>query len=411
MQRQAWRVEDEREMARLAAIREQRLQADQRDVELQQRREVEMELRLQELERQLQLGQVARERVVRRTQQDAAFMKEVSGNMQRKRHDLTVRSERREHAIAIAEERRFQRTRLEEQQHLANRETNRWRLDLETKKEQLSDEQGEQARRDYEVRTKQLQAEDGDHDAQAEVGLRAALRNAEEARWLDDAQEFQTAHSGRQLLGSEGSPRRRQASASGPADAREASPAGRASSANPVSAEAQVLGPSLGTEPAGPAHGGSGLPEAGALRERELEDLIRRREAELEALWRDFDREAQQVSEDEEHAVFLGPARPAADEHTGASSAPAPLASRTRTRHSPGGPLAGAWGDTSEDSSSGSEAFRRLGSKPPGAAGSAEPGRFLPPRRRGGGGHDQWEKSNTTSAFDDKAWASESDVS
>merc|ERR1719353_870358 len=131
-----------------------------------------MELRLEELERQLQLAQVARERVVRRTQQDAAFMVEASDTMQRRRNDLAARSERREQALAIAEERRFQRARIEEQQLVATREASRWQLDMEVRREQLSDLQADQVRRDYEARSWQLQAEDDEHDAYGQEVIR-----------------------------------------------------------------------------------------------------------------------------------------------------------------------------------------------------------------------------------------------
>merc|ERR1719253_763019 len=104
--------------------------------------------------------------------------------MQRRRHDLAAQSEKREQAMAIAEQRRFQRIRLEEQQHVANRESSRWHLDMEIRKEQLTDEQGHQARQEYELRARQLQDEDADRDLQAEAILKSALRNAEEGRWL-----------------------------------------------------------------------------------------------------------------------------------------------------------------------------------------------------------------------------------
>merc|ERR1719353_1592512 len=106
-----------------------------------------MELRLEELERQLQLAQVARERVVRRTQQDAAFMVEASDTMQRRRNDLAARSERREQALAIAEERRFQRARIED---------------------------------------RQLQAEDDEHDAYGQEVIRQALKSIDSARYQSE---------------------------------------------------------------------------------------------------------------------------------------------------------------------------------------------------------------------------------
>jgi len=353
-----------------------------------------MELRLQELERQLQLAQVARERVVRRTQQDAAAMTEVADNVQRRRHDLASRSERREQALAIAEERRFQRARIEEQQDLAKRESSRWRLDMEVRKEQLSDEQADQDRRDYEVRSRQLQEDDADRDAQGERSLRQALGSVETARRLDDERELllATAHPNIELGPPGDSPRRRQAWASRPQEV-----AGVATSNMHLHA-VQGTRPAPGVVGTGLAAVGGSSPQTGVLREQQLEELIRKREAELEALWQDFDKEAQEPSGDE-HAVFVGPAT--GDHRTQRTGASLGRPARSREQASPGGgPLAGAWGDTSGDSSSGTEAFRRL------APGGSN-GRSSQPQQARGDGHDRWDRPKATGVFD----TSESEVS
>jgi hypothetical protein len=454
VQRQAWRIEDEREVARLAAAREKRVQADQREAELRQRREIEMELRLEELERQLQLAQVARERVVRRTQQDAAFMVEASDTMQRRRNDLAARSERREQALAIAEERRFQRARIEEQQLVATREASRCQLDMEVRREQLSDLQADQVRRDYEARSRQLQAEDDEHDAYGQEVIRQALKSIDSARY--QSEEGHMVHSETNI----GNPSwaaslgvQQAASGAGSLPVREISPeAGRPSPTSPPAPaielaeaaqrlqEPAVAGMSAMATPAGSAlvssaaaAGGSktavavgasaavvagGSSEATPLRERQLEDLIRQRESELEALWQDFDDEAQQVTE-EDNIVFSGRAEYVVEDrsiaHTRANrilSGEHPRESaRSRIQESHGGgPLAGAWGDTSGESSSGSEAFRHLGSRPPGAARPPlhTRGRFSPPREPRSAGHPQQEHGRPTGVRDDVASASDS---
>eukprot|EP00929_Paragymnodinium_shiwhaense_P048354 TRINITY_DN2445_c0_g1_i1.p1 TRINITY_DN2445_c0_g1~~TRINITY_DN2445_c0_g1_i1.p1 ORF type:complete len:1377 (+),score=354.69 TRINITY_DN2445_c0_g1_i1:85-4215(+) len=177
LQQQQWRIEDEKERARLQALREQRLQMEQREADLRKRREVEMELRLEELERQLQMAQVARERVIRRAQQDAALVAEVSEDVQRKRHEVAARSERREQAMLIAEQRQLQRKRIEEREQFVEEETRRWRQEVQAEAEDLSAQAAEQVRRDYDVKIRQATAQDADLDVLEEQRLRRVLFN------------------------------------------------------------------------------------------------------------------------------------------------------------------------------------------------------------------------------------------
>jgi len=418
VQRAAWRIEDEREGVRLQSMRQQQIRADQREAELRQRREVEMELRLEELERQLQVAQVGRERVVRRAQQDAQAMTEVSDNLQRRRHELASRAERREQALAIAEERRFQRAKSEERQKLVERESSRWRLDMELRGEKLSDLVADQVRRDYEARSKQLQEEDGDRDKAGEDVLRKAMLRVDGVRHMEEERATEQMR------------RDQHTDAFG-------------SSAAGVASDAPLAGPQ--EAPAFDIPGGVAGDEEALRRERKLEELIKQREAELEALWREFDDEARELTDEEQEAVLLGaPGGPgataagqsvpaagplrgaeatcrscgntgvdftgqpcscyygqqvrqqAASSRTprassmdaGSSAAAAPslvahrrahsvegvLSSRAQRRPpgggplsgatSHGGPLAGAWGLTSDDSSSGEEALRQLRATP-----------------------------------------------
>lgn len=349
VQRQAWRIEDERETAKTKLMLAQRLHRDQREAELRRRREVEMELRLEELERQLQLAQVSRERTIRRAQQDALAMGEVSDGLQQRRHELTARHERREQALAAAEERRFQRRRLEEREVLVASETKRWQLEMEVRGEQLGDVAIDQVRRDYEARSEQLREEDRVLDAAGEDELRRTLLRAEGARWLEDEPEVSPAK-----MSSRSSP---QAVGSG---------------------EPPII--SLGESGAGA--GGTITVREEGLRERELEELIRQREAQLEALWEEFDAEARELAEEER-----GQAAEAEEDEDQAAAAllrrqpppvpslpvPAAVAGQgPRRRQRPaagiavadaavaragGGPLEGAWGATSdEESSSGAAA-------------------------------------------------------
>jgi len=361
VQRQAWRVEDERETTRLAAAREQHLLAEQREIELRERREVEMQLRLEELERQMQLAQVARERVVRRTQQDALFMTAVSDNMQKRRHELASRAERREHAVAIAEERRFQRNRLEEHKLLSEREANQLRLDMEVRGQELSDLAADQARRDYEVRATQLQQQDADHELGGERDLRSALKTVEKAKRQEDERDFANRVKNPDLAS---------LGVSGAEDTTFSCP----SQTPPVFSTADPQSQALDMpRQRVPCFGGVGdAPDSlkpttastqdASMRERQLEDLIRSRETELENLWREFDREARDLSEEEgDKALFLG--------EISANTREVKQSARVLSRrHGQGGPLSGAWGDSSGESSSDAEAFRRLGSVPPGTA-------------------------------------------
>jgi hypothetical protein len=381
VQRQAWRVEDEKETARLAAAHEQHVLAEQREVELRERREVEMQLRLEELERQLQVAQVARERVVRRTQQDAAFMTEVSGNMQKRRHELASRAERREHAVAIAEERRFQHTRLEEHKRLAEREANQLRLDMEVRGEQLSDLAADQARRDYEIRAKQLQQEDADREKSGEQDLRLALRTVELAKRQEDERDFANRVRNSDLVSSGAGEENTTFSCPSPTPP-------ILSTGEPQPQASEVSPPRV------PRFGGDDVDDISkaakaspenAARERQLEDLIRSKESELENLWREFDMDARDLSEGEgDKAIFLGLSPP----NVGAAE---PTRRQPSRRQARGGPLSGAWGNTSDDSSSDAEDFRRLGSLPPGVSGR-------PIKER-------------APVFDNPTWGSESDPS
>lgn len=390
IQKAAWRIEDEREGVRIQSMREQQIRSDQREAELRQRREIEMELRLEELERQLQLAQVSRERVVRRAQQDAAAMTEVSDNLQRRRHELASRSERREQALAIAEERRFQRAKAEERQHLVEREATRWRLDMELRGEKLSDLVTDQVRRDYEARSKQLQEEDVDREKADEEVLRKAMLRVDNVRHMEEERAWEQTR-------------------------KEQYDAALGSGVAEVSASGPVRGTGLGSAPVsafdneavGSGGAGVGAGDEALRRERKLEELIKQREAELEALWREFDEEARELTDEEQDRAAFASARPNAttggsvpygglrgaeepsaappsawtvDATPSAAADATPRIAASRRAHSAeglapstggrgsyagiGGPLAGAWGNTSDDSSSGEEALRQLRATP-----------------------------------------------
>lgn len=279
--------------------------------------------------------------------------------------------------------------------------------------EQLGDLQADQARQDYETRSRQLQADDADRDAQGDEGLKQALRSVEHARRREDEREL-AAVAGAADLGTIGGTR---ATSSSSPPAQE--PGSRAvelvEPAHASQDAAAVPSAGFGPPPSaamGAVPPGSARVEASPSRGRHLEDLIRQREAELEALWQDFDKEAQEVSEGEENTNFnrrqgLAWLANAVSESPRVPVTSQPLTARTRERA--GGPLAGAWGGTSEDDSSGAEAFRRLGSQPPGAARVARPAHSSP-GRRGVAGNQRQDWAAAKKIFEDGAWTSGSEA-
>eukprot|EP00928_Gymnodinium_smaydae_P021505 TRINITY_DN18398_c0_g1_i1.p1 TRINITY_DN18398_c0_g1~~TRINITY_DN18398_c0_g1_i1.p1 ORF type:complete len:1334 (-),score=215.70 TRINITY_DN18398_c0_g1_i1:74-4075(-) len=273
-QHQQWRVEDERERARLLAIREQQLEQEQREAQLARQREVEMELRLEELERQVQLAQVARERLIRKVKQDAACAKEEADKTQRRRHELASINERREQALVIGQERRILAQHLRERQEMIERETHRWRMDADAKDESLRQASSEQARRDYEVRAAQLRQEDHERAKADEERLLRELQHADGVLGVDPAADggWHLGAAGKDLAGE-----------NLPDQVGGNTWSGLQSSSSGIAAAARAA--TAAVEP--------------GRREQQLEDLIKQREAELEALWRNFDEEARELSETE----------------------------------------------------------------------------------------------------------------
>merc|ERR1719359_1128078 len=95
-------------------------------------------MRLEDLDRQLQLAAVARERILRRAQMEADAVAEEASEVERRRYEATLGAERRDQELLLAEEQHFRHKQVEERRQLIEREQRRWKLDLEI--------QGERAR-------------------------------------------------------------------------------------------------------------------------------------------------------------------------------------------------------------------------------------------------------------------------
>jgi len=327
VQRQQWMIDDERERARLEAMRDQKLQQDQKDEELRRRRQVEMELRLEELERQLKLAQVARERVLRRARTDAAQAQEASEELQMRRHEVAARSERRQRDLALAQERRRQRDQLRQRERLVDEETKRWREALERQSAELGEQSIDELRKDYEARQMKVQEEALHRDIEDEELLRKTLQEVE--RTCNQPAE----------ASSPKSPARAQA-----VDSLTCPQCGTVYTADAVFCRrcGQKRGPA------------DEVPEAilsssadDAEKAEQLDVLIKQREAELEALWREFDAEARDLSE-EEAATALS------SEHFSTAKSGAFGGTEGALR----GPLGGTWGDTSEESAAAGGRYR-----------------------------------------------------
>lgn len=313
IQRQEWLAEDERERARLEALRQHRLRIDSQEAEMRRRREVEMELQLEEFQRQLQKSQVDRERILRKAQQDAEQVREVAEELSRRRHELKAREEQRVRALAVAEERRRQKELLEERQRLVEQEMKRWRLDLDSHEQQLGEEALEQLRQEYDLRTCQVQEEAREQDAAAQELLRETLLQTDSLR----------------------------RAATGVADS--------------LDRGQPMRGPETSVQ--------ADLSNSAAQREQELEELIRQREAELEALWHEFDAEARELSQ-----LEMEVGAPAASSAAPAAPMDAVSPGGGRAAASRGG-LAAPWDDSSEEES---VAVRRV-VNPPGEAVRSRP--------------------------------------
>ncbi|CAE8610311.1 unnamed protein product, partial [Polarella glacialis] len=271
------------ERAKLEAMREGKLKQDTKESELRRRRQVEMELRLEELERQLQLAQVARERVLRKAQLDAAQAQEASEELQRRRHEVAARGERRAQMQAIAEERRKQRETLKQREKKVDRESERWRQDVQWQGEQLGGQAVDELRKEYEARRDLATEEALTRDMGDEELLRQTLQELKKSR--------------RNLGGEVSSEAEDEAAAAdvSSGDGGEVSRSNRGRREKFVPQEAGI------PEVRGAAHKEA---EAAARRDGALEELIKQREAELETLWHEFDVEARELSDEDDTEAF-----------------------------------------------------------------------------------------------------------
>eukprot|EP00933_Yihiella_yeosuensis_P036617 TRINITY_DN30384_c0_g1_i1.p1 TRINITY_DN30384_c0_g1~~TRINITY_DN30384_c0_g1_i1.p1 ORF type:complete len:687 (+),score=197.66 TRINITY_DN30384_c0_g1_i1:239-2062(+) len=334
VQRQQWLVDDERERARLEALRERRLRQDAKEAEMRQRRQVEMELRLEELERQLKLSQISRERVLRKAREDAALAQETVEEQQRRRHEVAARNERRQQAISIAEERRRQRQNLLEQERLVQKETQRWREELDRRDEELNDAALEALRKDYALRQQEAQEEE-------------LLRGADEENQIKKT-----------LTGVKGLARNDMSEGRSEVIREPAAAASNEPAAEPLAREPVTFAPGSGfLVGSGAACGSRSAPKRDAQqepsaaaqdfenddalqsKEGQLDALIRQREAELEALWREFDTEAREISQEDEAFTALS---------SGAFETARAFGTNTGSSRRP---LGGSWDDASEESS------------------------------------------------------------
>lgn len=364
VQRQHWAIEDEKERAKLDILREQKILQDAKEAEHARRRQVEMEMRLEELERQLQLAQIARERVLRKAQTEAKQAQESSEEILRRRHEVAARNERRQQTLALAQERRRQRDAVKERERLVEEETQRWREVMQQNAEQVGEQSMEELSKDFETR-RLLVEEDALHrDLEDEELLRRTLQEVKDLRKSALGEAGQTKDDRDEAIRSPGvvepktfteSPRREQEGGVDSAIANAGQEPAQAVCRDSMQADADclrcgsvLLPDSIFCRKCGEKCSMNTLAvapdETGVKREAELDELIKQREAELAALWREFDTEARELTQETE-AYSAQSSEP----FLTATSGLAGLLAEDAVRP-PGGPLGGHWGDTSEES-------------------------------------------------------------